>query len=165
MIRAWPSPGGQVSGMVMTARRPGGWCGATIPTTSQRAAQRRFRLLTDLVETSTGSSIVEYSPAVIRLSILVSRRRPPGAARRTMPQTAGPGGHAGWRPVPPPGRDDGERRPPGGHRENEAWPSPGRQVSGMVDDSARWPADGGQRQGCHPDDLPKGYQTDPGGPP
>ena len=33
----------------------------------------------------------------------------------------------------------------------------------MVDDSARWPADGGQRQGCHPDDLPKGYQTDPGG--
>jgi hypothetical protein len=24
-------PGGQVSGMVMTARRPGGWCGARVP--------------------------------------------------------------------------------------------------------------------------------------
>ena len=63
--------------MVMTARRPGGWCSARvpIPTTSQKAGQRRSRLLADPVETSTGSSIVEHSPAVIRLSILVSRRR------------------------------------------------------------------------------------------
>ena len=31
VIRAWPSPGGQDSGMMTTARRPGGWCGARVP--------------------------------------------------------------------------------------------------------------------------------------
>ena len=46
---------------------------------------------------------------MIKLSILGSRRRPPGAARRAIPHAAGQGGHAGWRPIPPPGSDDGER--------------------------------------------------------
>jgi len=38
------------------------------------------------------------------------------------PLSAGQGGCAGWRPVPPPGRDDGERQPPGGRHRTEKRP-------------------------------------------
>ena len=50
--------------------------------------------------------------SLIRVSILVQGGALRAPLAGSFPHTAGQGGHAGWRPVPPPGSDDGEQLPP-----------------------------------------------------